>query len=90
MADYSDEERRALVDTLLRLAHEQSSASAERSPFWREGPWRCEFHRQPGDQRLKIFKGDSCVHEETVHDKAAAAARAEELRCAVTQSRASE
>jgi hypothetical protein len=76
----SDNERRTLVEGLLRQAHEQSRNSAERSPFWREGPWRCEFHRRPGDERLKLFSGASCVHEEPVQDPARADARAQELR----------
>ena len=75
-----DDERRTVVDGLLRLAHEQSQKSAERSPFWREGAWRCEFHRRPGDERLKLFSGPSCVHEEPVPDSARADARAQELR----------
>jgi hypothetical protein len=68
------------VEGLLRLAHEQSLHGAERSPFWREGPWRCEFHHRPGDDRLKLFSGASCVHEERVQDRARADARAQELR----------
>jgi hypothetical protein len=79
----SDEERRTLVDGLMRQAHEQSRHSAERSPFWREGTWRCEFHRQAGDARLKLFSGARCVHEEPVQDRARADVRAQELRTAV-------
>jgi hypothetical protein len=81
----TDEARRALVDHLLRQAHEQSINSAERSPFWREGPWRCEFYKSPGTERLKLFSGDRCVHEEIVQDTAGATLRAQELRRAVIQ-----
>jgi hypothetical protein len=78
-----DEGRRALIDRLLRLAHEQSSRSAERSPFWREGAWRCEFYKSSG--RLKLFSGDRCVHEEIVQGTARATVRAQELRRAVME-----
>ncbi len=83
----SDQERRTLIDRLLRQAHEQSRRSAERSPFWREEEWRCEFHRQPGDERLKVFSGEQCVHEERVQDKTIADTRSQELRRVVLQSR---
>jgi hypothetical protein len=81
----SDESRRALIDALLRRAHEQSQASAERSPFWREGQWRCEYYRTPGPDRLKLFSGDRCVLEEPVQGSASADQRAQELRRAVKQ-----
>jgi hypothetical protein len=86
MGNSSDQERKALVDGLLRRLHEQSSASAEPSPFWREGQWRCEFHRRPGDERLKVFSGARCVHEEAVQGRAVADLRAQELRRVVVQS----
>lgn len=76
----ADEERERLIDGLMRRAHEQSRCSPERSPFWREGKLRCEFHRQPGDERLKIFSGERCIHEEAVQSRSAADARARELR----------
>lgn len=80
-----DEERKALVERLLWKAHEQSLTSPERSPFWRDGPWRCEFHRSPGKDRLKVFSGDRCVHEELVQGKAGADVRARELRRVVAR-----
>jgi hypothetical protein len=83
----SDRERKALIDGLLRQAHEQSKRSAERSPFWREGEWRCEFHTQSGDGRLKVFSGEQCVHEERVQNGTAADTRARELKRVVLQSR---
>lgn len=79
--------RSDLERTLLEKAHEQSAASPERSPFWREGPWRCEFHRKPGDERLKVFSGSRCVHEESVQNQAVAYRRAQELRRIAAQSR---
>jgi hypothetical protein len=75
-----DRERQALVQSLLQKIHEQSRTAPERSPFWREGRWRCEFHRANGEERLKVFSGDRCVHEERVHGKTAADIRASELR----------
>jgi len=80
-----EEDRKTLVDRLLRQAHEQSMNSAERSPFWREGPWRCEFYRNAETGRLKVFSGDRCVHEEPVQGQAVADARAQELRRAIIQ-----
>lgn len=82
-----DEGRKALVDALLRQAHEQSRGSAERAPFWREGEWRCEFHKRPGDERLKVFSGERCVHEEPVQGSSGADSRAQELRRVVVQRR---
>ena len=82
-----ESDRRALEGTLLKKVHEQSSTSPERAPFWREGEWRCEFHKRPGDERLKVFSGANCVHEESVPSQAAADARARELRRVVMQSR---
>ena len=64
-----DPDKSALAQSLLRRAHEQSSQSPERSPFWREGPWRCEYYRSGGPERLKVFSGESCVHEEVVQDQ---------------------
>ncbi|MGH9309978.1 MAG: hypothetical protein ACRD1U_11430 [Vicinamibacterales bacterium] len=84
---HSEMDRKALIDRLLRQAHEQSRKSAERSPFWREGEWRCEFYKQPGDARLKVFSGEQCVHEERVQNHAAADRRSKELRRVVVQSR---
>ena len=75
-----ERERRELIATLIRLAHEQSSASPEPAPFWREGPWRCEYHSTTEQPRLKVFSGERCVHEEPVPGKAAADARSRELR----------
>ena len=80
----TDESRKALIDLLLRQAHEQSLTSAERSPFWREGQWRCEFYRSQDTDRLKLFSGDRCVLEEPVQGPASADARAQELRRAIT------
>jgi hypothetical protein len=81
----SDEDRKALVDRLLSQAHEQSVRGAERSPFWREGPWRCEFHRNSQTERLKLFSGERCVYEEPVQGVAGASVRSKELRRAVVQ-----
>jgi hypothetical protein len=83
------EDRKTLVERLLRQVHEQSINSAERSPFWREGSWRCEFYRSPETGRLKVFSGDRCVHEESVQGQAVADARAQELRRAVIQGKGS-
>ncbi|MGH9370968.1 MAG: hypothetical protein ACRD15_05500 [Vicinamibacterales bacterium] len=82
----SDQQRKTLIDRLLRQAHEHGSTSAERSPFWREGEWRCEFHKGPGDERLKVFSGERCVHEESVQGTEVAAKRSQELRRVVIQS----
>jgi hypothetical protein len=79
MGNSSDLERKTLIDALLKRLHEQSSTRAEPSPFWREGQWRCEFHRRDGDERLKVFSGDRCVHEESVQGRAVADRRAQEL-----------
>jgi hypothetical protein len=81
----SDVERKALVDRLLSQAHEQSVRGAERAPFWREGVWRCEFHRSAEPERLKLFSGDRCVYEEAVQGAARADVRSKELRRAVVQ-----
>src|SRR5687767_2865737 len=81
----SGEDGKTLVERLLRQLHEQSINCAERSPFWREGSWRCEYYRSPETGRLKVFSGDQCVHEEPVQGQAGAAIRAQELRRAVTQ-----
>lgn len=75
-----NDDRTALIASLLRKVHEQSLDSPEPSPFWREGDWRCEFHRQAGQERLKVFRGDRCVHEEAVQGPARAHARCDELR----------
>jgi hypothetical protein len=75
-----DRDRHALVQSLLQKIHEQSRTAPERSPFWREGRWRCEFHRTNGEEWLKLFSGDRCVHEERVHGENAAEIRASELR----------
>ena len=84
----TDQSRKELVDVLLRRAHEQSSNGAERQPFWREGSWRCEFYKSAGTDRLKLFSGARCVHEEIVKDAAGATERAQELRRAVRQGEA--
>jgi hypothetical protein len=75
-----DDPQTKLIASLLRKVHEQSLDSPEPSPFWREGPWRCEFHRQTGEDRLKVFRGDRCVHEEIVEGRARAHTRCHELR----------
>src|SRR4029453_14319778 len=75
-----DESRKALIAALLRRAHEQSRASAERSPFWREGQWRCEYYTTPGPDRLKLFSGGRCVVEEPVSGSSRAGRRARGLR----------
>jgi len=72
-------EQTTLAQALLQRAHEQSAESPERSPFWREGPWRCEYYRSGGPERLKVFSGDACVHEEPVQDQSADR-RARELK----------
>jgi len=82
-----DDERRALIDSLLRRAHEQSLAAPERAPFWREGTWRCEYYRGAGDDKLKVFRGGRCVHEEVVPPGPQAHARSQELRQAVIRER---
>lgn len=69
-----------MEDNLLRKIHQESRNSPERSPFWREGQWRCEFYARDGDARLKVFSGERCVHEEPVQGRARADARAQELR----------
>ena len=79
----SDADRKALIDRLLAQAHEQTVRGAERSPFWREDGWRCEFHRSEPTERLKLFSGDRCVYEEAVQGLAGASLRAKELRRAV-------
>lgn len=76
----TDDDRTELVASLLRKAHEESLESPERSPFWREGAWRCELHCQDGQERLKVFRGDRCVHEEIVEGQARARARCYALR----------
>ena len=85
MASKSPDEREPSVDTLLRKIHQESRNSPERSPFWREGRWRCEFYAADGDARLKVFSGDRCVHEEPVQGRAGADTRAQELRQAVLE-----
>lgn len=67
----SQDQRTTAFEKLLRRLHEQSTDSPERSPFWREDGWRCEFHKQGGPPRLKVFKGEECVHEEVVQGRAA-------------------
>jgi hypothetical protein len=82
-----DEQRARLVRSLLQRVHAQSGTGAERTPFWREGNWRCEFHNQPGgDPLLKVFRGASCVHEEPVQNATTAEVRARELRRLTIQS----
>jgi hypothetical protein len=80
-----NEQRSRLVRSLLERVHKQSETGAERSPFWREGSWRCEFHNHP-DPQLKVFRGASCVHEERVQNAANAEARSRELRRLTLQS----
>lgn len=84
---HREEDRQSLVDGLLRKLHEQSVTSPEPSPFWREGRWRCEFHRRPGDKCLKLFSGSRCVHEERVDSTANASRRAGELRREILENR---
>lgn len=86
---HRDEDRQSLVDRLLRKLHEQSVTSPEPTPFWREGRWRCEFHRRPGDHRLKLFSGSRCVHEERVDSTAVASLRSGELRREIVENRRS-
>jgi hypothetical protein len=78
--DTVDDDRTRLVASLLRQAHEQGLEGPEPAPFWREGPWRCEFHRYGGQERLKVFRGERCVHEEIVQGETRARARSDELR----------
>lgn len=80
-----DRAREAMEDNLLRKIHQESQNAPERSPFWREGHWRCEFYAQDGDPRLKVFSGSRCVHEEPVQGRAGADVRSQELRRAVLQ-----
>ena len=79
--DLTDAERQKLIaDCLQRLHdHARSADLPERSPFWREGEWRCELHRGTGVPRLKVFRGASCVHEE-VTDPSSADSRMHELK----------
>jgi hypothetical protein len=69
-----------VLAALTRKVHEESLDSPEPSPFWREREWRCEFHRSGGQERLKVFRGQRCVHEEIVTGRARAEARCDELR----------
>ena len=81
-----NEDRGTLAGALLRQARERGTTRAEREPFWREGRWRCEFHASGGDERLKVFSGERCVHEEPVQGRAAADERSRELRRVLVQS----
>ena len=82
---HADDGRIDLARSLLRRAHNQSATTPERAPFWREGPWRCEFYRQPGHGRLKVYKGERCVHEEAVQSHTQATRRCDELRRLIAQ-----
>ena len=75
-----DVDHETLVENLLRQARRESADAPSRFPFWREGPWRCEYHESVQPARLKVFKGESCVHEEAVEDPDAAAERCTELK----------
>jgi hypothetical protein len=75
-----DEPRETLEDSLLRKVHEQSAHSPEPTPFWRQGRWRCEFYKQDGPPRLKVFKGEECVHEEVVQARGAVEERCRALK----------
>jgi hypothetical protein len=75
-----------LVQSLLQRVHEQSAEAPERSPFWREGQWRCEFYNSGQPARLKVFSGEACVHEESVQSRAVADDRARELKRVFLQS----
>lgn len=81
----NNDDRTQLIASLLRKVHEQALDSPELSPFWREGPWRCEFHRGTGQDRLQVFRGDRCVHEEIVQGGARAQLRSHELRQVLMQ-----
>ena len=83
------DQRKTLVDSLLQKVHEQSEQAPERSPFWREGKWRCEFYDTGESARLKVFSGEACVHEESVQSKAAADDRCRELKRVFLQSQSS-
>jgi hypothetical protein len=78
-----------LVESLLRKVHEQSLQSPERSPFWRDGPWRCEFYGSQEPARLKVFRGDACVHEELLSGRGEADQRCRELKRVFLQSQRS-
>jgi hypothetical protein len=67
----TDLDKKTLAESLLMKVHEQSEEGPERSPFWREGRWRCEYYRTGGSARLKVFSGESCVHEEVVQGSSA-------------------
>lgn len=76
----TDRDRENLVQNLIRQAHERGRTSAERSPFWREGSLRCELHKGQEADRLKVFDGERCVHEESVQGSDRADVRCRELR----------
>ena len=76
----TDIERQREIDELLRRAHKESLEGPERSPFWRDGAWRCELHLGDRRPRLKVFAGRTCVHEEPTVPGATATRRAHELR----------
>ena len=86
MSAESEEARKNLVSNLLRKVHEQSASSPERAPFWRDGRWRCEFHKNDGSPRLKVFQGDVCVHEEFVQGRSTPEDRSNELKRVFSQS----
>ena len=75
-----DVDHETLVENLLRQVHSHSSSEPSRSPFWREGPWRCEYHESTPPARLKVYKGEACVHEEVVQDSNTAPQRCIELK----------
>ena len=78
--------RENLVNNLLRKVHEHSISGPERSPFWRDGRWRCEFHKNDGSPRLKVFQGEVCVHEETLQGRSTPEDRSNELKRVFAQS----
>ena len=75
-----ERQHETLVENLLRTVHRQSLDGPARSPFWREGPWRCEFYESQSPARLKVFRGEACVHEEVVQNKETAPDRCVELK----------
>jgi hypothetical protein len=75
-----ERQHETLVENLLRKVHRQSLDGPARSPFWREGPWRCEYYESQGPARLKVFRGEACVHEEVVSNTETAPERCVELK----------
>ena len=78
--DSSDWQRQKQIDDLLGHLHQQSGKEPQRSPFWREGRWRCELHVDDSAATLKVFNRDTCVHEESIKPGQTAEERIRELK----------